>query len=250
MVVVPPGYFREPDDARNTRRYPVAYLLHGFAASYLRYHEKLTEAGKSLTDLAERFNTILVMPDGGGCSWYLDAPTDQPGGLDWQYETIITKHMIPEIDRRYRTWPERTGRGITGISMGGHGALYLSARHPDLFLAASSMSGIMDLRETTSPSALAARIGSLEQHRQRWMEYSVLAHAERFVGHDTALLLDVGWDDPFISSNRALHDKFMRLNVPHDYIERPGRHEWKYWINALPYHLQFLTDRLKPAGTR
>lgn len=248
LVVVPRDYERPGQTAQDTRRYPVVYLLHGFGGHYMRYHEKLTEFGRSLTDLADRFGVILVMPDAGCCSWYIDAPADVPGAADWQYETILIKHVIPEIDARYRTWAERSGRSVTGISMGGHGALFLAARHPELFAAASSMSGVLDLRETLNPRPLAERIGTFEQHRRRWTELSVLAHADRFVGQDLALFVDCGWDDPFIWSNRALHDKLMRLNVAHDYIERPGKHEWKYWINALPYHLQFLTDRMTPTG--
>ena len=242
MIVVPHAYLRSP-----TGRYPVVYMLHGYAASYLRYHEKLTQAGRTLTELADRFNTILVMPDGRCCSWYLDAPADSVDAADWQYETIITRHAMVEIDRRFRTWPQRSGRGVTGISMGGFGALYLAVRNPDLFAAATSMSGIMDLRESTHPEEVANRLGTFEQHCERWMAYSVVNLADKFLGQDTGLLLDVGWEDPFVWSNRAVHDKLLRLNVPHDYIERRGRHEWAYWINALPYHLQFLADRLKPA---
>lgn len=243
LVVVP-----HPYKHADTKRYPVVYLLHGYGAHHLRYHEKMAEFGKSLTDLADRFGVILVMPDGKPSSWYFDAPTDVPNSADWQYETIITKRVLPEIDARFRTWADRAGRGITGISMGGHGAIYLSARNPDLFAAASSMSGIMDLRETTNPAAMAERIGPFEQNRNRWMDFSCVNLADKFVGQDVALLFDCGWDDPFIWSNRAIHHKLMLLGVAHDFIERPGKHEWKYWINALPYHLQFLTDHLKTAG--
>ncbi len=242
MVVVPHEHLS------TDKRFSVIYLLHGYGVSYARYYEKFTEAHRSLTALADRFGVILVMPDGGCCSWYLDAESDQPDAADWQYEQIITKHLVPEIDRRFHTWSERTGRGLTGMSMGGHGALYLCARHPELFSAAGSMSGVMDLRESLNPAPLAARIGTFEQHRQRWIEHSVLGLTDKFVGQQVSLLLDVGEEDPFIWSNRILHDKLLSLGVAHDYIERPGKHEWPYWINALPYHLQFLSDHLKPAG--
>jgi S-formylglutathione hydrolase FrmB len=244
-VVVPRAYGR-PASART--RFPVIYLLHGYAASYARYNEQFRLAGRPLVEFADRFGTILVMPDGKCCSWFLDASPEMPDAPDWQYETIMVGHVIPEIDRRYRTWAAAAGRGISGISMGGHGAIYLAARHPDLFAAASSMSGIMNLLDCTHPEELAKRIGRLEEQRARWLEHSVLGQADKLAGRNLGLLFDCGWDDPFLWNNRMLHDKLMRLNVAHDYIERPGRHDWAYWLNALPYHLQFLADRLKPAG--
>ena len=61
-------------------------------------------------------------------------------------------------------------------------------------------------------------------------------------------MLDCGFSDPFFDDHRLLHEKLMRLQVPHEYVVRPGGHDWTYWIHALPYHLQFASDRLKPAG--
>ena len=93
---------------------------------------KLREVGTSLSALADRWGMILVTPDGNRTSWYLDAPKDVPDSADWQYETAITKCAIPAVDAQYRTWAESAGRGVMGTSMGGHGALYLGARHPEL----------------------------------------------------------------------------------------------------------------------
>jgi S-formylglutathione hydrolase FrmB len=53
--------------------------------------------------------------------------------------------VVHKIDNTYRTINDRKGRFITGLSMGGHGAMYLSAKHPELFSAAGSMSGVADM---------------------------------------------------------------------------------------------------------
>jgi S-formylglutathione hydrolase FrmB len=257
-VIVPHAYLsasgEAPAGGATTRpshvtRFPVIYMLHGFGGNERVFYEGMHKAGRSLVSLADRFGAILVMPDGKCCSWYLNASPDTPDAADWQWETVITKRLIPEIDRRYRTWAQPRGRAITGVSMGGHGALYLAARHPELFCACSSVSGIMRLTDTTQPKALAQRLGSLEEHRGRWVEHSVLTQAERFAGRPVGVLIDCGRDDPFHGDNLELHARLDRLNVPHDYIERPGGHEGAYWLNALPYHLQFLSDRLKAAGS-
>lgn len=243
VVVVPRGYLED-----SIRRWPVLYLLHGHGAGYTSYWTRFAGIGRPLDALADRFGLILVAADGKQTSWYLDAAGDVPGAMDWQYETVITGHLVPEVDRRFRTWSDPAGRGITGVSMGGHGALYLCARHPELFSACSGIAGIFDLTDTTDPQNLGRRLGPIEQHRDRWLEHSVITQAEQFAGRSTAVFFDCGWEDPFFNNNRALHLKLMGLKVPHDYIERPGGHTAEYWTNATPYHLQFMADRLRPAG--
>ena len=75
-------------------------------------------------------------------SWYFDSPVLK----DFQYESFYTKTLVPYIDAHYRTVASRQGRAITGLSMGGHGALFLAMRHTDLFGACGSMSGGVDIR--------------------------------------------------------------------------------------------------------
>jgi S-formylglutathione hydrolase FrmB len=127
--------------------------------------------------------------------------------------------------------------------------MYLGARHPELFGACGTMSGVMDLRPFTDKYDLTRRFGPWEKFPERWLEHSVLTQAEKFAGKSTGILIECGLEDSaFIDGNQELHRKLIELKVPHDYIERPGGHSWGYWLNALPYHLQFMTDRLKPVG--
>lgn len=254
IVVVPGDYHRRRLQPAGTgvpaalERFPVIYVLHGFSGNYTNWYVRMRSAGRPLSILADRHRAILVLPDGKFSSWYLDAADDVPDSADWQWETAMTRHLVPEIDRRYRIWAEPAGRGITGLSMGGHGALYLAARHPDLFAACGAMSGVMDLTGTTRPYDLARRLGPMEEHRERWVEHSMLNQAEAFAGREVGVLIDCGRDDVFFPDHQALRDRLVELEVPHDYIERPGGHTWDYWVNALPYHVQFLADRLRPAG--
>jgi len=87
--------------------------------------------------MADRYGAIIVTPDGGVDSWYFDSPVDPT----YRYETFVTQELIPYIDKLYKTVADRSGRAIAGLSMGGHGALYLAIRHQELFAAAGSMSG-------------------------------------------------------------------------------------------------------------
>lgn len=252
IVVVPQEYRQSGSSADATGqpapRYPVVYLLHGYSGSYRRWYEMMRDAGKPLQMFADRHHLIIVCPDGQPDSWYLDVPADMPGAADCQCETAITLHLVPEIDRRYRTWAEPAGRGITGASMGGHGALYLAARHPEMFSVCTGLSGVMDLTNTTQQEALGRRLGPLGTHHDRWIAHSVLTQAERFAGRSTGIMIDCGRQDVFFADHQALHRRLVDLDVRHDYVERPGAHQTAYWTNALAYHMQFLADRLKPAG--
>lgn len=154
----------------------------------------------------------------------------------------MTTTLIEDVDRIYRTKSDRLHRGIAGLSMGGHGALYLSIRHPSLYGAATSMSGGVDLRPFPENWNLKKVLGSEKEHRDNWEQHSVINLVERLKDKELALFIDIGIDDVFIEVNRQLHQQLLRLKIKHDYIERPGGHTWTYWRNALPYHLLFFRD--------
>ncbi|HLZ88830.1 MAG TPA: alpha/beta hydrolase-fold protein, partial [Puia sp.] len=132
-VVISPGGKPAPG-----AHWPVIYLLHGYSGDYAQWiHTAPQLAQESTAD-----GILFVCPDGGYDSWYFDSPVDP----SVRYETFITSELIPYIDRHYSTLPDKTHRAITGLSMGGHGALYLAIRHRDLFGAAGATSGGVDFR--------------------------------------------------------------------------------------------------------
>jgi S-formylglutathione hydrolase FrmB len=134
-VTLPDGY-----DSNRDILYPTVYVLHGGSGQFSDWHQKITAPGL-LSQLANQYGFILVTPGVGPSSYYYDSPKMD----SVKYETYITKELIPEIDKKYRTIARREARAITGLSMGGHGAITLSAKHPDLFIAAGSMSGVMNI---------------------------------------------------------------------------------------------------------
>ena len=222
-----------PDSYQQTKsRYPVIYLLHGWSGSY-----KDWPAHMDLRPLCDKYQFIIVCPDGGYAGWYLDSPLDK----DSQYETYITGEIVDYIDGRYRTIATTGGRFICGLSMGGHGAISLLAKHPDLYCAAGSMSGVMALTASSKKYGIAKLIGAFEKYPERWSEYSCINLVENLKDLNKGIIIDCGVDDFTIDSNRAMHRRLLELGIPHDYYERPGRHSWDYWTNALEYHLLFFS---------
>ena len=63
---------------------------------------------------------------------------------DVRYETFISDELVKYVDSHYKTVADRKGRAITGLSMGGHGAMWNGLRHSDVFSAAGSTSGGVD----------------------------------------------------------------------------------------------------------
>lgn len=224
-VVIPDSY------KTSQQRFPVVYLLHGYSGNYRDWINLVPQ----LSSYADIYNCIVVCPDGGYSSWYWDSPMDST----FKYETHITKEVVPFIDSSYKTIQDRKGRAITGLSMGGHGGLYLAWRHSNLFGACGSMSGGVDINSSRSKFDIAKRIGDNTSFPSRWEEYSVKGVVKKPSELPLEIIIDCGTEDFFYDINKALHQQLLQLKVKHAYIERPGGHTWQYWSNALPYQLLF-----------
>lgn len=224
-----------PEEVKSDQRLPVLYLLHGAYGGETDWTERTDVENYVAGD-----DLIVVMPSAGSFSWYLDSPREATSAA----ETYITKELIPLVDSTLPTIPSREGRGICGLSMGGHGALSLAAKHPDLFSSASSLSGI--LRITNHPNSwhLRDRLGPMDASPEIWQANSVYELADRFVGSDVALLFDTGREDETgaVEDCRQTHERLNALGVPHTYEEFPGKHNWAYWDEHIVRHLAFHED--------
>src|SRR3954466_2349436 len=178
VIVLPASY------ALDTKAYPVLYLLHGGYGHFDDWIKKVPDK-TVVQGLADQYNMVVVMPEGEVFSYYLNSPVNKES----QFETYITKEVVEKIDNTYRTIKDKKGRAITGLSMGGYGALYLSVRHPGLFCAAGSMSGALnpDLQAWKLPPDNAQNIrkefekilGPMETNQQAYAEASVINMADK-----------------------------------------------------------------------
>jgi len=246
-VVLPASY------ANSKVSYPVLYLLHGGSG---HFRDWLTQTPDKMLvrNLADQFNMIIVMPEGETFGWYMDSPFDQNN----KFETYITKEVIQKIDNTYRTVRSNKGRVITGLSMGGHGAMYLSSRHPELFCAAGTMSGAMDMNYTkfkinedftkSLKDRFEKLLGTSDTSNDVFVKNSIVNMVDAIKKNGMPITIDCGVDDFLIDANRELHRRLLYNGVAHDYTERPGAHTWEYWQNSLPYHLLFFQKVLRANG--
>ncbi len=138
-VYLPPSYERH-----TARRFPVVYLLTGFAGrgrqmlNHNPFAPNIAERMDALIDEGKSREMILVLPDcltrlGG--SQYINSPAIG------DYETHFINELVPFVDANFRTIPYRESRAVAGKSSGGYAALIYAMRHADIFSIAASHSG-------------------------------------------------------------------------------------------------------------
>ena len=225
VVILPESYTDGAD------RYPVVYLLHGYGGNYAIWLKIKPE----LPQLASQYNFIIVCPDGLRDSWYWNSPLNK----DMQFEDYISDEVIRYIDSHYRTIADRSARAISGLSMGGHGAMWNAIRHRDVFGAAGSSSGGLDIRPFPTNWNMKNQLGEYASNKKRWDEHTVINLIPSLKDGDLAIIIDCGIDDFFLEVNRRIHQTLIACNIKHDYIERPGAHNSVYWNNAIEYQLLF-----------
>lgn len=223
----------------------VLYLLHGYGGNRSTWLDKTW-----LLEHASGMRLIIVMPESGR-RWFIN---DHEG---YRYEDYLLNEVVPAIDGRFKTIPNRLGRAIGGFSMGGAAALFLALRRPEIFSVILSHAGAFEAprrlgdpyaahrknRELLMPTVrdherVWGRPGSSTRHKYDPRE--LLRRADRSL--PVAVYADVGNDDydRMVNMNRNLHRLLAEEAVEHEYNELPGGHDWDYVDRALPWSLSFL----------
>jgi S-formylglutathione hydrolase FrmB len=170
-VDLPVGYDADPD-----RRWPTTYVLAGTMNSYSTFNSFVD--GVKLT---ENYPSIVVSPNpdsGYWSDWYNGGAFGPP-----MYETFVIDQLMPLIDDHFRTIARRSQRAVLGISMGGYGSMMLAAHHPDLFVAAATLSGAVDSNLRANGAVLS--ISPTFQNEQPDAIYGPRATQEvRWHGHN------------------------------------------------------------------
>jgi S-formylglutathione hydrolase FrmB len=231
VVVKPDGY------KKNKIGYNTVYLLHGFSGDYSNWIKKVPQ----IKDLADAYKMIIVCPDGGYSSWYFDSPIDNA----YQYESFVSTELVHHIDKNYKTINDPKARALTGLSMGGLGGIYVGLKHPESFGAIGSMSGALEITMITDKRyQVEKRLGDTTavNFEKNWKTHSTFAMIDTLKTTTQAIIVDCGTDDFVLMFSEQLHKKLMAKKIKHDYIVRPGKHDWPYWSNAVQYQLLFFKN--------
>ena len=277
-VYLPPSYATDPG-----RRFPVAYYLHGAWGSEDDWIQKggIDVVLDSLI-AAGMPEMIVVMPDGDD-GFYTEWATAYP----WRacpartdlreaaarycvrhpaYDRYVAHDLVRQIDATYRTVADARHRGVAGLSMGGFGALALAVEYPDLWAAAASHSGALELlttafdtttgtatyaaRPDTSGGLWAVQGPAFGTDTSAWWERDPAGRLARMKpgarSRVPPLYADVGTGDGLLAGNRAFRADLARLGVPLEYHEYPGVHDWAYWRAHVAASLLWLSRHFAP----
>ncbi len=203
-VYTPPCYAGRPD-----RRYPAIYLLHGGEHNDEHWDDiGVDDAADALIAAGAIAPVLIVLPDGGQDFGPLSG--DPP-----PFARFLEQRLIPYIDSRYRTQPDREHRALGGISYGAAWALLLAARYPGMFRAVGAHSPAIGAFNGIYPDAAA------------------LAHG------GVRVYLDVGDHDSLREPARTFDATLAQAGAAHELHVFAGRHAEAYWRAHLADYLRF-----------
>ena len=221
-----------PDQVKGLESVPVVILLHGVYGSHWIWAGmgKAHTTLQSLIDAGEISPMILVMPSDG--LWGDGSAYLKHNGQDFE------KWIVDEVPRLVS---EVTGNAsdtplfITGLSMGGYGALRIGATHPERFTAFAGHSSITRFSEMSLfvEEPLAA-YGEMDEAGG-----AVIAAMIKNKDRLPPFHFDCGVDDPLIEGNRRLRSELSEAGIACSYQEFSGGHEWPYWIEHIRETFRF-----------
>ena len=251
-VLLPPSY-----DANKTQRFPILYFFHGLGDDAQMFVH--TGGWNLVEDMWEgkQLSEFLIVTPSAGATFYINSNDGKV-----RYEDFLIQEFLPGIEKKFRVKPGRANRAVSGVSMGGYGALHLAFRHPELFSSASAHSAALI-------DKLPSFLGGVAQNSPRarvfggtfgnppnaafWDRNSPIGIARTASLKGVNIYFDCGEEDDFgfESGATALDRVLTSQKIPHEFHVYPGRHDWQYFATHLPASLQFhsrLFNKRPPDG--
>lgn len=223
----------KPKNYTSKEKTAVIFLLHGYGGNYKQW-DNIMNAQK----YADEYNVIIVCPDGLFSSWYINSPVKK----DSQFESFFFDELYPDIKRRYAV--DDRSIFISGLSMGGHGALHLFIKKPELFTSAGSTSGGVMLRDFSAKYGLSALLGNPSKEDKIWDDYSVVPNIYKLQSTNKPFIFDCGSEDFFYAYNNQLKQKADSLKLNATYISQPGAHNKAYWTKSIKQQFEFFQKQM------
>lgn len=241
--MLPPSY-----ETDKVKKYPVLYFLHGLGEN----EQTLLRSGGwgLIEDLRQQHKVgdfLMVAPEGRG-SFFINA-----AGKGDRYSDFFLSEFLPSVETHFRVLRDHRHRGITGLSMGGYGALRLSFAHPELFGSVSAQSPALitqtpkqmnaDLRDAGPLARLLGSVFGNPIDAAHWTANNPfeLARKNRIAIKTEAIYFNCGEQDEFGFAEGAikLHQQLVSEAIRHDFHLYPGGHNAEYFLSRLHETIEF-----------
>ena len=218
---------------------PLVILLHGVYGSAWEWSQKggVHIAAWEMIQRKELKPMVLAMPSDG--LWGDGSGYVPHNGLD--FEKWIVEDVPKAVIESVEAISEKSDLYISGLSMGGFGALRLGIKYADKFKAVSAHSSITELGQMS----MFVEESLKEYEQKNRQEESVIELALERKDNLPKLRFDCGTEDLLIDQNRLLHEQLNKAQILHDYKEFSGGHEWSYWQEHIKDSLLFFNKFIK-----
>ena len=237
-IVLPASF-----DTDKTKRFPILYELHGLGDNEQFFvHSGLWNLVEDLRE-SGKLKDFLIATPAGGASFYINSKDEKV-----RYEDFLLREFLPFIEKKYRASPGRASRAISGVSMGGYGALRLAFRHPQLFSSVSAHSAALIeklpvfVNQPESPRArILGAVFGVPPDLAFWNANSPLTLARSANLSGLKIYFDCGDQDDFgFDAGAAALDKILTSRkIAHEFHIFPGRHDAIYFAAHIPASLSF-----------
>lgn len=243
-----------PPAAENGRRCPVLWWLSGLTCTWENATTKACFQGP-----AAAAGLIVVCPDtsprgldlpgehdaydfGSGAGFYVDA-TVEPWAANYRMASYVTKELQALVAAELPIDPKR--QGISGHSMGGHGALILALKNPELYRSVSAFAPISS--PMRCPWGEKALTGYLGPDRAKWRAHDATALIED--GAKVAeILVDQGLGDNFLEEQlkpELLEAACASAGIPLELRRQPDYdHSYYFMLSFMADHIAWHRQRL------
>lgn len=226
-------YVFKPTNYSSQETYPLLILLHGWSGNFRQWNE-ITD----LQELADSYNFVIACPDGFYDSWYIDSPIRK----DYKMNSFITQFLMPHLTNNYSINSKEVF--ISGLSMGGFGAIYTFLKNPALFRSAAASSGVLNLLTFAENWGMKNSIGSIKDNYQDYVNVNTMSILDTISVFEKEFLIDCGTNDRIHITNDEFYKKCLSKKIPLTFISQPGRHDKAYWAKSIIFHLNFFREIL------
>lgn len=193
-----------PKSYDGDKSFPVLYLLHGMDGdnnSWIADGDIDGVADETIKS-GTAPEMIIIMPEANN-SFYCNGFN---AGVN--YMTYFFDEFLPAIESKYKIIADRSHRAVAGLSMGGYGAMYYGALHPEMFSCVYSC----------SPSPYVTGGPSIIE---------ILGNGDK--NNLPNITIEIGTEDSLIGDVNRFEEELNTIGVAHELITRNGYHNWDFW---------------------